>query len=81
MKLTDYLKTTTQLELAKAIGVSQAMIAHWISGRHIVKAERALEIEAATRGAVTRHELRPDIWGPPPEARARVVEPEIEAVD
>lgn len=41
-------------------GVRQQHVAYWLSKR--LPAERALQIEAATNGAVTRHELRPDLW-------------------
>lgn len=47
--------------------VSQGLVWQWESGRQRVTAERAIEIETATNGAVTRHDLRPDIFGPVPE--------------
>ncbi len=36
------------------------MVVHWRNRG--VPAERVLEIEAATEGKVTRHELRPDLY-------------------
>ena len=33
-----------------------------------VPAERCLAIENATGGAITRYELRPDVFGQPPHA-------------
>lgn len=44
--------------LAKAIGVTPQAIYQW----RRVPAERVLAIEAATNGAVKRHELRPDLY-------------------
>ena len=58
----------TQRELAARIGVQPQSITHWINSG--VPAKRVLSIYQATRGAVTPHELRPDIypdsdWLPP----------------
>jgi DNA-binding transcriptional regulator YdaS (Cro superfamily) len=62
MNLNDYLKTTTQDAFAKAVGVTQSMVAQWVAGARIT-AERAVMIERATNGAITRGELRPDLFG------------------
>lgn len=56
-----------QAALAKAIGVSPAMVYQWLTGRRPVPAERCAAIETATEGNVTRADLRPDLWG---EAKA-----------
>jgi DNA-binding transcriptional regulator YdaS (Cro superfamily) len=45
--------------------VTQGMVGHWESGLGRVTAERAKQIEDATGGLVTRHELRPDIFDAP----------------
>jgi DNA-binding transcriptional regulator YdaS (Cro superfamily) len=66
MNLRTYLHGTTQAALAAELDVSQGTIAHWIAGRVRVPAERCRAIEAATDGAVTIHDLRPDIFGPAP---------------
>ncbi len=58
-----------QSELARKIGVTPQAVQQWSkSGK--VPAERVLDIEAATGGKVTRHELRPDLYpkGPTPKA-------------
>jgi len=55
----------TQGALAKRCGVSQAAVSKWALGGKI-SAEKALSVESATNGAVTVHDLRPDIFGPPP---------------
>lgn len=59
----------TQEALAIALGVRSPSISGWRrAGR--VPIERCLGIEAATNGAVTRHDLRPDIFGPAPSIEA-----------
>lgn len=48
--------------LAKAIGCSPQVICNWrIRGQ--VPPERCMAVETATGGAVTRGELRPDVFG------------------
>lgn len=50
-----------QSALARVLGCSpQAVQRMCATGR--VPAERVLQIEAATAGKVTRHELRPDLY-------------------
>lgn len=55
----------SQAKLAAAIGCSQQQIAYLLKARTI-SAEMALRVEAATGGAVNRHDLRPDLFGPRP---------------
>lgn len=64
MTLSDYLKaergrTNT---LAALLGVSGSLVTQWANGNKGVSAERAVEIERATDGAVTRRDLRPADW-------------------
>lgn len=49
-----------QSALARALGVSPQAVNQWLKSK--VPAERVLDIEAATSGQVTRHDLRPDIY-------------------
>jgi DNA-binding transcriptional regulator YdaS (Cro superfamily) len=42
--------------------ISSQAVSQW----ERVPAARCLVIEAATKSRVTRHDLRPDIYGPPP---------------
>lgn len=49
---------------AKEAGVTVAMWSRWENGRRQVPAERVLEIERIT--GVSRHDLRPDVFGPAP---------------
>lgn len=55
----------TQEALAKALGVRQASVSRWCTGR--VPAERVLAVEAATGGELSRSDLRPDLY--PAESR------------
>ena len=55
-------KKLTQQQFAGMVGVSQGLIWQWINGRQKVTAERAIQIERATDGAINRHDLRPDLF-------------------
>jgi len=63
MTLNEYLSTTTQAELAGALGVTQSIVSQWLNGSTRITAERAVQIEQITQGKVTRTDLRPDIFG------------------
>lgn len=56
-------KAGGQSALARACGVKQGHVWHWLNKSLRVPAEHVLSVEAATDGAVTRDELRPDIFG------------------
>jgi DNA-binding transcriptional regulator YdaS (Cro superfamily) len=56
----------SQAELARRIGKSQAHVAQWLR-RRSVGPTCCIPIEKAVGGAVTRYELRPDVFGPPPQ--------------
>ena len=52
-------------ELQRLLGWSSYASLHAIvSGKKPCRAELALEIEKATGGAVSRSDLRPDLWPP-----------------
>ena len=53
----------SQANLAELLGVKPSMVSWWATGNKRVSAERAVQIEAVTKGLVTRKELRPDLWG------------------
>lgn len=55
-------------DVAKQLGVTVAMWSRWETGGRKVPAERVLEIERLT--GVSRHALRPDVFGPAPSAEA-----------
>jgi len=55
----------SQQAMADALTIKSPSISGWRqSGR--VPAERCAAIEQLTNGAVTRHDLRPDVFGPLP---------------
>lgn len=56
-------KAGGQSALARACGVKQGHVWHWLNKSLRVPAEHVLAVEAATKGDVNRHELRPDIFG------------------
>ena len=69
----------SQAAMAKAIGVKPQHVWNWLNRDKDIPAEKVLAIEAATADpetgvpAVSRHDLRPDIFGAPStiaEARA-----------
>lgn len=64
MQLLQFLKSEgiSQSEFARRLGVTQGLVWQWLDGRQRVTAENCVLIEAATAGAVTRAELRPDLF-------------------
>ena len=54
----------SQSRLAKAVGVSQFAVSKWYRNECQVSPHSAIQIERATNGAITRSDLRPDIFGP-----------------
>lgn len=51
-----------QTNLASLCGLKQQTIHVWLKKYGRVPVERVLQIEKVVNGAVTRHELRPDIY-------------------
>lgn len=56
----------SQTEFARLIGVRQTAVSNYEKGVRQPEHQVARRIESATNGAVTVHDLRPDIFGPPP---------------
>lgn len=54
--------------LAEVIDVHPSFISQMVTGRRKVPCGYCLAIENATRGAVTRYQLRPDVFGEAPAA-------------
>lgn len=52
----------SQSKLAKRAGCSQQQIAYLLKAENIT-AEMAIKIDHATEGAVSRRDLRPDVFG------------------
>lgn len=67
-----------QSALARACGVRQGHVWHWLNKSRKVPGDYVLTIEAATNGAVTRYELRPDIFGKPDGTQHAIVSAEKE---
>jgi DNA-binding transcriptional regulator YdaS (Cro superfamily) len=61
----------SQKATGKLINVSQPAIHKWITGKSKPSAKNAIAIERATHGAITREQLRPDVFGPAPDTEAR----------
>ncbi len=59
----------SQSALARELKIKPQAVQQWVHRRR-VPVERAIQIERATNGRVTRYELRPDIFGEPPEETA-----------
>ena len=53
----------TLADLAAEVGSAAATISRIENGKWIPSPELAIRLEGATKGAVTRRELRPDLWG------------------
>lgn len=49
-------------ELARILNLPAQLIGQWANGIRPVPVERCTAIEAATKGAVTRQDLRPNDW-------------------
>lgn len=67
MNLSEYLAQLPRggkKVLALRLGVTASYLSRLVSGDRAITAERALQIESATDGIVSRHALRPDLqWG------------------
>lgn len=62
MDLKTYILQIGRAKAAALFGVSYPAVCHWVSGFRRPSPDRALSIERATNGVVTRHELRPDLY-------------------
>lgn len=49
--------------LARELGITRTWMSQLINGRQVCSPELAVEIERLTAGAVTRKDLRPDLFG------------------
>lgn len=64
MDLAAYLSAhdLTQKAFAARLKVSAGLVSQWLSGETKITGERAVQIENATNGVVTRGDLRPDLY-------------------
>ena len=61
MKLSKYLSSEkTAAQLARELGVADATVSNWRSGKKFPSAARCVRIEQITGRAVRRSDLRPD---------------------
>lgn len=61
MNLKTYLAEHKQVDLARKLGVTQGAVHQWATGMTRPSAERCIQIEKATAGAVRCEDLRPDV--------------------
>lgn len=61
-KYIDDLDRGDAKKLAAELGVSSSYLSQMASGRSSISPRRCVEIERATKGRVSRQELRPDDW-------------------
>ncbi len=59
-----------RIRLAKKAETDQAYLWQIATGRRKASHKLCKRIEKATRNKITRHDLRPDIYGPAPKAAA-----------
>ena len=59
----------SQSTLAQKLNVSPQFVSQLASGSRPVPATLAPKIEEATKGTVTRYDLRPDVFGSAPPAQ------------
>lgn len=52
----------SQKKLADAASISQQLISQLCTSATSISAETSVAIERATKGAVSRSDLRPDLW-------------------
>lgn len=66
MKLSEYLQTqlVSQAIFGRQVGVTQSAVAQWVAGGTI-KAEKVLDVCAATQWNCRPHDLRPDLYPNP----------------
>jgi DNA-binding transcriptional regulator YdaS (Cro superfamily) len=72
MKLSDYFVDVNAREaLARDLGASPDYLYQIATNRRQASPALAIKIETATNGAVTRADLRPDLWGDTPKPAKR----------
>ena len=66
----------SQQKLAEAIGCSQQQISYLLQRADRISGEMAIAVERATAGAISRHDLRPDMFGSAPRRAVSTSSPE-----
>ena len=64
MDIRAYLKDRgmSQREFGELLGVSQACVSLWLTNDRRIDGDWAVKIEKKTKGAITREEVRPDLF-------------------
>jgi DNA-binding transcriptional regulator YdaS (Cro superfamily) len=63
MKLKEYLQQHGSIEaMSKTLGISRTWLSLVVNGHQPPSAVLAIKIEAATKGKITREQLRPDLY-------------------
>mgnify|MGYP001553874855 CR=1 FL=1 len=62
-KFTIWVESYGQRKLAYRLGLTEATISGWKHKHWRIPAERCREIVAISKGALTVHDLRPDVFG------------------
>ena len=62
-KLTSHPEIKTKRGIARICGITPPAVNCWKR----IPSERCIELERASEGAVTRHDMRPDVFGPAPD--------------
>lgn len=55
---------------ARKLDLNPGLVWQWVNNKRPVAAQHCIAIETATSGAVTRYELRPDVFGEAPKEQA-----------
>lgn len=71
MDLATYFRRTqtTVADMARELDLSHEIVRLWAAGERRPKVANVQKIEAVTGKKVTRHDLRPDIFGPAPKRK------------
>jgi DNA-binding transcriptional regulator YdaS (Cro superfamily) len=75
MGLAEHMKAHgwTDGRLGTEVGVSHDTVRIWRTGKRLIPAKHVGVVSAVT--GIPRHVLRPDLWEPPPPAKARAKRP------
>lgn len=73
--LTSIRKKLTVREIADLCGITVQAVYKWWKSNRGIPAEYCLKIEQATKGEVTRYDLRPDVFGLSADAQAGLPAP------
>lgn len=78
MTLNEFIKSNKQVQIAKLVGVSQAMVSKWFKGE-AVSPEKVLKLSEISGYKLKPHQIRPDLYphpndGVPVEFRSKAEE-------